>query len=140
MRIIEVTAEAVDPTGANAVVKSHIEVLSKGEGDNKIIMQVNIKAAVDNLMPPVSAIIKITMAIIKVDVAVVVVKTFTDHVVTEEAITQAITITHTINITLMMMDPRSNNMIHHVHFVVVSTILLNIVLRENMTSIISWRK
>ena len=64
-------------------------------------------------------------------------ETIIDHMVTEEAITEATTI---INTTHMMMDPSSNNMVHHVHFVVVSTILLNIVLRENMTSIISWRK
>ena len=34
MRIIEVTTEAVDLTGVNTAVGNHIEVLSKGEGDN----------------------------------------------------------------------------------------------------------
>ena len=37
MRIIEVIIEAVDPTGANTVVENHTEVLSRGEGDSKII-------------------------------------------------------------------------------------------------------
>ena len=37
MRIIEVTIEAIDPTGANIVVESHIEGLNKGKGDSKII-------------------------------------------------------------------------------------------------------
>ena len=80
------------------------------------------------------------MAIIEVEVAMAMVETIIDHAVMEEAITEAITITNTINITHMMMDPSSNNMVHHAHFVVVSIILLNIALRENMTSIISWRK
>ena len=64
MRIIEVTIEAVDPIGANIVVESHTEGLSKGEGDNKIIIEVNTKATTDNLIPPVVAIIIIIMAII----------------------------------------------------------------------------
>ena len=75
------------------------------------------------------------MAIIEVEVAVAMVETIiTDLTVAEEAIT------NTINITPMMMDHSSNNMVHHVHFAMVSIILLNIVLRESMTSIISWRK
>ena len=140
MRTIEVPTEAIDPTGANTVVENHTEVLSRGEGDNKIIIEANTKATVDNLIPPAAVIIIIIMAIIEVEVAMTVEETITDHAVMEEAITDAITIINTISITHMMMDLRSNNMVHHVHFVVVSIILLNIVLRENMTSIISWRK
>ena len=131
MRIIEVIIEAIDPTGANIAVESHIEGLSKGEGDNKIIIEANTKATADNLTSPVLAIIIITMAIIKVEVAVAV--TIIDHMVTEEAITEAITIINTINITCMMMDPCLNNMVHHALFAEVSVILLNIALRENMT-------
>ena len=63
-RIIEVTIEAADPTGTNIVVESHIEGLNKGEGDNKIIIEVNTKATMDNLIPPMIAII-ITMAIMR---------------------------------------------------------------------------
>ena len=140
MRIIEVTTKAVDPSGANTVVENHIEVLSRGEGDNKIIIEAYSKATTDNLIPPVAAIIIIIMAIIKVEVALAMVEIIIDHVVMEEAITEAITIINTINITHMMTDLRLNNMVHHVRFVVVSIILLSIVLRENMTSIISWRK
>ena len=76
------------------------------------------------------------MAIIEAEVVVAMVETITDLMVTEEAIIKAIIITNTINITHMMMDHRLNNMAHHVHFVVVSIILLNIALKENMTSII----
>ena len=140
IRIIEVTIEAIDPTGANIAVESHIEGLSKGEGDNKIIIEANTKATADNSIPPVVAIIIITMAIIKAEVAMAAVVTMIDHMVTEEAITEALTIINTINITHMMMDPSLNNMVHHVLFVEFSIILLNIVLREHMTSIILWRK
>ena len=140
MRIIEVTTEAADPTGANIVVENNIEVLNKGEGDNKIIIEANTKVTVDNLIPPMVVIIIIIMAIIKAEVAMAMVVTIIDHAVMEEAITETITIINTINITRMMMDPSLNNMGHHALFVEVSIILLNIVLRENMISIILWRK
>ena len=112
MRIVEVTTKAVDPTGANTVVENHIEVLSKGEGDSKIIIEANTKSITDNVIPPMAAIIIIIiiMAIIKVEVAVV--ETIIDHAVVEEAITEATTIINTINITCMMMDPSLNNMVH----------------------------
>ena len=74
------------------------------------------------------------MAIIEAEVAMAV--TIIDHMVSEEAITETITIINTINITPMMMDPSSNNMVHHALFAKVPIILLNIALRENMRSII----
>ena len=119
-RIIEVTIEVTDPTGANIAVESHIEGLSKGEGDNKIITEANIKATIDNFIPPMVAIIIIIMAIIKAEVAVAIMVTIIDHVDVEEAITEAITIINTINITHMVMDSSSNNMVHHVLFAEVS--------------------
>ena len=67
------------------------------------------------------------MTIIKVEVAVAMEEIIVDHTVVEEAITKAITIINIINITCFMMDLRSNNMVHHAHFAVVSIILLNIV-------------
>ena len=140
MRITEATTEAVDHIGANTVVVNQIEVPNEREGDNKIIIEANTKVTMDNLIPPTEAIIIIIMAIIKAEVAVAVMDTITDLTVTEEAIIKAIIITNTINITCMMIDHSSNNMVHHVHFAVVLFILLNIVSRENMTSIISWRK
>ena len=64
MRIIEVTTEAVDPIGANITVGGHIEGPSKGEGDNKIIIEANFKATVGSLILLMEAITIITMAII----------------------------------------------------------------------------
>ena len=86
----------------------------------------------DNLIPPTEAIIITIMAVIKAKVVVAMVETITDLVVMEEAIIEAIIITNTINITHMMMDHSLNNMVHHVHFVVVLIILLNIAVRENI--------
>ena len=139
MRIIEVTIEAIDLIGVNTAVGNHTEDPSIGEGDNKIIIEVNTKATMDNLIPPIEAIMIITMAIIEAEVVVAMAETISDHVAVEEAIIEAIIITNTINITHMMMVHRLSNIAHHAHFVVV-LIILNIALKGNMTSIISWRK
>ena len=80
------------------------------------------------------------MAIIEAEVVMAVVETILDPAVTGEAIIETIIINNTINSTHMMMDHRLNNMARHAHFAVVLIILLNIALKENMTSIISCRK
>ena len=56
MKITEVTIEVVETIGANTVVGNHIEVPSKGEGDNKTIIEANTKATMKNLIPPMEAI------------------------------------------------------------------------------------
>ena len=94
----------------------------------------------NNLLSPTEAIIVITMAIIEVEVVMTMADIISDPMVMGEAIIEGIIITNTINITHMMKDHRSNNMAHHAHFMVVLIILLNIALKENMTSIILWRK
>ena len=140
MRIIEVIIEAIDPIGANITVEGHIDGPSKGEGDNKIIIEANFKATAGSLILLVVAITIITTAIIEAGVSVAMVVTFINHMVMEEVITEAITIINIINITHIMMELSLNNTIHHVLFVEVSIILLSIVSRENMTSIILGRK
>ena len=80
------------------------------------------------------------MAIIEAEVVVAMAETISDPAVAGEVIIETIIITNTTNITHMMMEHRLNNMAHHAHFAVVLIILLNISLKENMTSIISWRK
>ena len=132
MRIIVVIIEAIDPIGASITVEGHIEGPSKGEGDNKIIVKANFKVIVGSLIFLMVAIIIITVVIIMAEVAVA--------VVTQETIIEAIIIIHAINITCMMMGPSLNNMVCHALFVEVSITLLNIALRENMTSTISWQK
>ena len=65
MRIIKVIIEAADPIGVNTVVGNHIKDPNMGKGDNKTIIGANTKATADNLIPPMEAILIITMAIIK---------------------------------------------------------------------------
>ena len=48
--------------------------------------------------------------------------------------------TNIISIMVMMMSTRQTYMVHHVHYVVVITTPLNIVLRENMISMILWKR
>ena len=103
MKIIEVTIEAIDPIGVNTVAGNHTEDPSIGEGDNKIIIEANTKATVDNLIPPTEAII-IIMEIIEAEVVMAMAET----TVGGEAIIKAIIITNTINITHMMMVHRLN--------------------------------
>ena len=64
---------------------------------------------------------------------------FTD-MVTVGLIIEAITTTSTISIMVMMMSTRQINMAHHVHCAVAIITPPNIVLRENMISMKSWRK
>ena len=122
------------------MVENCIEDPNKGEGDNKTITGANTKATADNLIPPMEAIILITVAIIEKEVVVAMVETISDLAVVGEAIIEAKIITNTINITHMIRVHRSNNMAHRAHFAVVLIILLNIALKENMTSLTSWRK
>ena len=122
------------------MVENHTEDPNIGERDNKTITGANTKTTVDNLTPPKEAIVIITVAVIETEVVIAMVETISDPALMGEAIIEAIIITNTINITHIMMDHRLNNMAHHAHFVVVLIILLNVALKENMTSIISWRK
>ena len=55
-------------------------------------------------------------------------------------IIEVILITDTISIMVMMMSTRQINMVHHVHYVVATIILLNIALRENMTLMTLWKR
>ena len=140
MRITEVTVEDIDPIEVNKMVEDHIGDHNIGEGDSKTITEANTKVTTDNLTPPVETIIIITMAITEAEVVVAEEVIISDPTVMDEAIIKAIIITNTIRTTHRILAHRLNNMDCHVHFVVAITILLNIALKENTTSIISWRK
>ena len=135
MRIIEVITEATNLTGVKKVpAENLIEAPNKREGDSKTIIGANTKVTVDNLIPPKEAItIIIVTVIIEVQVDVALVVIITEVAATDEAITEAITITNTTNITHMMMAQRWNNLVHHAHFAVALITLLSIVLKESMT-------
>ena len=72
--------------------------------------------------------------------AMVVAEVITVALATTGPITEVILITNTISIMVMMMSTRQINMVHHVHYVVAIITLLNIVLRENMTAMILWKR
>ena len=61
-------------------------------------------------------------------------------VATAGLIIEVMLTTNTISIMIMMMSTRQTNMVHHVHYAVVITTPLNIVLRENMISMILWKR
>ena len=135
MGIIEVITDAKNPTGVNKVATENlIEASNKGEGDSKTILGANTKATMDNLIPPTEAITIIIITVItEAEVDMVMVVIITEVVAADKAITEAITITNTTNITHMMMAHRWSNMAHHAHFAVALITLLSIVLKESMT-------
>ena len=55
-------------------------------------------------------------------------------------IIEVILTTNTIIIMVMMMSTRQINMVHHVHYVVATIILLNIALRESMILMTLWKR
>ena len=72
--------------------------------------------------------------------AVVMAEEITVAMVMAGPIIKVMLTTNTIGIMVMMMSTIQTNMVHHVHYVVVITTLLNIVLRENMISMILWKR
>ena len=70
----------------------------------------------------------------------VVAEVISAEVVVVGLIIEAITTTNTTSIMVMMMSTRQINMAHHVHYAVAIITPLNIVLRENMILMTSWRK
>ena len=72
--------------------------------------------------------------------AMVVTEVITMAVGAAGPIIKVILITNTISIMVMMMSTRQINMVHHVHYVVAIITSLNIVLRENTISMISWKR
>ena len=72
--------------------------------------------------------------------AVVMTEVITMAVTTVGPIIEVTLTTNTISIMVMMMSTRQTNMVHHVHYVVVITTPLNIVLRENTISMILWKR
>ena len=72
--------------------------------------------------------------------AVVMAQVITMAIVVACPIIKVILTTNTISIMVMMMSTRQINMVHHVHYAVAIITPLNIVLRENMISMILWKR
>ena len=72
--------------------------------------------------------------------AVVEAEVITMDAVAVGPIIEATITTNTISIMVMMMSTRQINMTHHVHYAVVIITPPNIILRENMISMILWKR
>ena len=151
MRIIEVNLEDVDLTEAKihvnfSEVKSHVVEVNA----IKIHTKANIKTiAIKVIITKVIKVYIIThteisnRAIIMANLeakAMVVAEVITVDAVGVGPIVEVTTTTNTISIMVMMMSTRQINMAHHVHYAVVITTPLSIVLRENMISMILWKR
>ena len=151
MRIIEVNPEAVDLIEAKiwddfSEVKIHVAEVNTAKIHTKANIRVTAtkviitKAIMVYIITHIEIINKvIIMANLEAE-AVVGAEVIITDIVTVGLITETITIINTISIMAMMMSTRRINMAHHVHYAVAIITSPNIVLRENMILMTSWRK
>ena len=151
MGIIEVNLEDVDLTEAKIQVKfSEVKIHMVEVNAIKIHTKANIKTiAIKVIITKVIKVYIIThteisnRAIIMVNLeaeTMVMAKVITMDTVMVGPIIEVTTTINTISIMVMMMSTRQINMACHVHYVLVITTSLNIVLRENMISMILWKR
>ena len=151
MRITEVNLEGIDLTEAKIQVNfSDVKICMVEVNTIKIHTKANIKTiAIKVIITKVIKVYTIThaeisnSAIIMVNLeaeAMVVAEVITMDAVMVGPIIEVTPTTNTISIIVMMMSTRQINMAHHVHYAVVITTSLNIVLRENMMSMILWKR
>ena len=151
MKIIEVYPEAIDLIEAKILddfsdVKIHVAEVNAVKMHTRANIRVTItkvlitKAIVVYITTHVEIINKVTiMANLEAE-AMVAAKVIIADVVMAGLIIEAITTFNTISIMVMMMSTSQINMAHHVHYVVAIITPPNIVLRESMTLMRSWRK
>ena len=151
MKIIEANLEDVDLTEAKIQVDfSEVKIFVLEVNAMKIHTKSNIKTIAIRVI--ITKAIKVYIithieisnrAIIMTNLeaeAMVVAEVITVALATTGPIIEVILITNTISIMVMMMSTRQINMVHHVHYAVAIITLLNIVLRENMTAMILWKR
>ena len=129
---IEVITEAADPIEVKAGVEDLVEEITIEAEACKVITMANFKTIKATIITPIKDITITIAGIIGEEVGTAMAAIITEAMVMTEVIIKAITII-TINIMLMTMAIRWNNMTHHVHFAVVLITLLNTVLKESMT-------
>ena len=142
MRIIEVNLKDIDTTEEKIQVDiSEVKIHVVEVNAIKIHTKANIKTiAIKVIITKVIKVCIIThteisnramiMANLEAE-AVVMAEVITRDAVTVGPIIEVTLTTNTISIMVMMMSTRQTNMVHHVHYAVVITTSLNIVLREN---------
>ena len=152
LRIIEANLEDVDPTEAKIQVISSETKISVAEV-NEIRTHTKTNTKIMAIKVMITKAIKVfiithaeicnrviimakleTEAVAKAEAIIV-------AMVTASPIIEVILTTNTISIMAMMMiSTRQTNMVHHVPYVVDTITLLNIVSRENMISVILWKR
>ena len=148
MKIIEVNLEDVDLTEAKIqVISSEVKVYVAVVDVIKIHTKANIKTiAIKVIITKAIEVyiithVEIVMAIIMANLeAMVIAEVITMAVAVAGPIIEAILTTNTISIMVMMMSTRQIIMVHHVHYSVAIITLLNIIFRENIISMILWRR
>ena len=151
MKIIEVNLEDVDLTEAKIQVNfSEVKICVAEVNTIKMCTKANIKTIVTKAI--ITKAIKVYI-ITHIDISnrvIIMANLEAEAVVMAEVITMAAVVagllfeeilaTNTISIMVMMMSTRQINMVHHVHYAVAIITLLNIVSRENMISMIIWKR
>ena len=151
MKIIEVNLEDVDLTEAKIQVNfSEVKICMAEVNAIKMPIKANIKTMVIKaIITKVIEVYIIThietsnrvIIIANLEAqAMVLAEVITVAVVVAGPIIEEILTTNTISIMVMMMSTRQINMDHHVHYAVAIITALNIVLRENMISMILWKR
>ena len=151
MKIIEVNLEDIDLTEAKTQVNfSEVKICVAEVNAINIHTKANIKTiAIKVIITKAIKVYIIThveiynRAIIMANLeaeAVIMAEVVTVAVVAPGPIIEVILTTNTISIMVMMMSTRQTNMVHHVYYAVAIIYLLNTVLRENMISMILWKR
>ena len=151
MKIIEVNLEDIDLTEAKTQINfSEVKLPVAEVNAIKMHTKANIKTMVSKAI--ITKVIKVSiithietsnrvmiMANLEAE-AMVMAEVITMAVATAGPIIKAMLTTNTISIMVMMMDTRQINMANPVHYAVAIITPLNIVLRENMISMILWKR
>ena len=151
MKMIEVNLEDIDLTETKIQVDfSELKICMAEVNVIKIHTEANMKTiAIKVIITKAIKVYIITQveishwAIIVANLeakAVVMAEVITKAIVTAGPIIEVILTTNTISIMVMMVSTRQTNTVHHVHYAVAIITPLNIVLRENMISMILWRR
>ena len=151
MKIIQVNLQDIDLTEAKIQVNfSEVKIHIIAVNTIKIHTKANIKTiAIKVIITKVIEVYIITHAEIS-NRAIIMANSEAEAMAVAEVITmdavvvgpiiKAIITINTISIMVMMTGTRLINMVHHVHYVVAITTPPNIVLWENMISMILWKR
>ena len=151
MRTIGANPEIIDPIEDKIqdipleVKISVAEVKEIRTHTNANIKMTAIKAIItrvikDSIIIHIETSLKVIAMVNQEAEAAAVAEAITTGMVTVGLIIKAMLIINIISLMFMMMGTRQINMVHHMLYVVAIITLLNIVLKESMTSIILWKR